>query len=132
MRQLSRLLRYVRPYTLQLIASVVLLAAVGLLDAFRVLLVGPILDQVLRPESQSSGVLLFNIPWSRHPVYLQQFVPAHFHNVWTIVAFALVASTLLKGLCDYAGTYLVNYAGFGLITDLRYDLYNAVLHRSGR
>jgi subfamily B ATP-binding cassette protein MsbA len=130
MRQLSRLLRYILPYSLQLMASVVLLAAVGLFDAFRVLLVGPILDRVLHPASQSNNILLFNIPWSKQPVYLQQFVPEHFHNAWTIVAFALVASTLLKGICDYAGTYLVNYAGFGLITDLRDDLYNAVLRRS--
>jgi subfamily B ATP-binding cassette protein MsbA len=130
MRQLLRLLRYIRPYTLQVIASVVLLAAVGLFDAFRVLLIGPILDRVLHPASQSSNILLFTIPWSERPVYLQQFVPSHFHNAWTIVAFALVASTLLKGICDYAGTYLVNYAGFGLITDLRDELYNAVLHRS--
>jgi subfamily B ATP-binding cassette protein MsbA len=31
---------------------------------------------------------------------------------------------------DYAGTYLVNYAGYGLITDLRNSLYNSVLRRS--
>jgi subfamily B ATP-binding cassette protein MsbA len=130
MRQLLRLLRYIRPYSLQLLASVALLATVGLLDAFRVLLVGPILDRVLHPAAQTNEVLLFTVPWSGTPVYLQQFVPQHFHNVWTIVAFALVVSTLLKGLCDYAGTYLVNYAGFGLITDLRDDLYNAILHRS--
>jgi subfamily B ATP-binding cassette protein MsbA len=130
MRQLLRLLRYIRPYSLQLLASVALLATVGLLDAFRVLLVGPILDRVLHPVAQTNEVLLFTVPWSGTPVYLQRFVPQHFHNVWTIVAFALVVSTLLKGLCDYAGTYLVNYAGFGLITDLRDDLYNAILHRS--
>ena len=45
------------------------------------------------------------------------------HNAWDVVAFALVVSTLLKGLCDYLGTYLVNYAGFGTITDLRNHLY---------
>ena len=130
MRQLFRLLKYIRPYSLQLLASVVLLAAVGLLDAFRVLLVGPILDRVLHPQAVTNEVLLFTIPWSGRAVYLQEFVPERFHNVWAIVAFALVTSTLMKGLCDYAGTYLVNYAGFGLITDLRDDLYNAVLHRS--
>ena len=130
MRQLLRLLKYIRPYSLQVLASVVLLAAVGLLDAFRVLLVGPILDRVLHPQAVTNEVLLFTIPWSGRAVYLQEFVPEHFHNVWAIVAFALVTSTLLKGLCDYAGTYLVNYAGFGLITDLRDDLYNAILHRS--
>jgi ATP-binding cassette, subfamily B, bacterial MsbA len=46
------------------------------------------------------------------------------------VAFALVASTLLKGACDYAGNYLVNYAGFGMITDLRNAVYNGILRRS--
>ena len=38
------------------------------------------------------------------------------------MAFALVASPILKGIFDYAGTYLVNYAGFGMITDLRNDV----------
>jgi subfamily B ATP-binding cassette protein MsbA len=130
MRPAWRLLRYIRPYALQLMASVVLLALVGLLDAFRVLLVGPIFDRVLHPASQSNNILLFTVPWTHHAVYLQEFVPQHFHNAWTIVAFALVVSTIAKGLFDYAGTYLVNYAGFGLITDLRDDLYNAVLRRS--
>ena len=37
---------------------------------------------------------------------------------------------MLKGVCDYAGTYLANYAGFGMITDLRDDLYEAILRRS--
>jgi subfamily B ATP-binding cassette protein MsbA len=37
---------------------------------------------------------------------------------------------VLKGICDYAGTYLVNYAGFGMITDMRDDLYQAILRRS--
>ena len=47
-----------------------------------------------------------------------------------MVAFALVAATVLKGIFDYVGTYLVNYAGFGMITDLRDDLYNAILRSS--
>ncbi len=54
----------------------------------------------------------------------------HIHNAWDVVAFALIASTLLKGLCDYLGTYLVNYAGFGTITDLRNHLYEATMRRS--
>ena len=41
-----------------------------------------------------------------------------------------MASAVLKGICDYLGTYLVNYAGFGLITDMRNQLYNAVMRRS--
>lgn len=130
MRQLTRLLRYLTPYWPQFIPSVLLLAAVGFLDAFRVLLVGPILGRVLNPSTGSDNIVLFTVPYTHRPIYLQQLVPAHLHNAWAIVAYAFVASTALKGLCDYAGTYLVNYAGYGLITDLRNSLYNSVLRRS--
>jgi ATP-binding cassette, subfamily B, bacterial MsbA len=130
MRQLTRLLRYVLPYWWQVLSSVSLMALVGLLDAFRVLLVGPVLDRVLNPASGSNDIRLFTIPRSDRAVYLQLFVPSHFHNAWTIVAYALVASTILKGIFDYVGTYLVNYAGYGMITDLRNHLYDSILQRS--
>jgi subfamily B ATP-binding cassette protein MsbA len=130
MRQVTRLLRYLVPYWWQFIPSVLLLAAVGFLDAFRVLLVGPVLDRVLNPSSGSDNILLFTIPHTHHTIYLQRFVPSHFHNAWTVVAYAFVASTILKGIFDYAGTYLVNYAGYGLITDLRNSLYSSILRRS--
>jgi ATP-binding cassette, subfamily B, bacterial MsbA len=130
MGQLTRLIRYALPYWWQILSSVVLMAAVGGLDAFKYLLVRPVFDRVLNPATGSQNIQLFVIPGTRHPVYLQQFVPAHFTNAWNIVAFALVASTILKGICDYSGTYLVNHAGFGMITDLRDDLYTALLRRS--
>jgi ATP-binding cassette, subfamily B, bacterial MsbA len=130
MRQLIRLLRYLVPYWWQFIPSVLLLAAVGFLDAFRVLLIGPVLDRVLNPSSGSENILLLTVPCTHRTIYLQRFVPSHFHNAWTVVAFAFVASTILKGLFDYAGTYLVNYAGYGLITDLRNSLYESILRRS--
>jgi ATP-binding cassette, subfamily B, bacterial MsbA len=128
LKKLLRLIGYVRPYWLQALSSVVLMAAVGLLDAFRLLLVSPIFERVLNPNAPDRKIPLFGPRFSG--ISLQQFVPSHFHNAWNIVAFALVASTLLKGICDYFGTYLVNYAGFGMITDLRDDLYDAILRRS--
>jgi len=129
-RPLIRLLRYVVPYWWPLLASVTLMALVGLLDAGRVLLIGPIFDRVLNPASHEKTIQLFKLPGSERFLNLQQLVPSHFHNPWTMVAFALVAATVLKGIFDYAGTYLVNYAGFGMITDLRDDLYNAILRSS--
>jgi len=130
MQQLKRLLRYLVPYWWQFIPSVVLLAAVGLLEAFRILLVGPVLDRVLKPSSGSDNILLFTIPRTNHTIYMQSFVPSHFHHVWAVVAFAFIASTIVKGIFDYSGTYLVNYAGYGLITDLRNNLYHSILRRS--
>ncbi len=130
MRQLMRLVRYVLPFLVQLLPGIFLLAGVGFLEAFRLMLLKPVFDRVLNPASGSDNILLFTIPKLGTPVYLQSFVPAHFHNAWTIVAYALVASTVTKGIFDYIGTYLVNHAGFGMITNLRNDLYNSVLRRS--
>jgi subfamily B ATP-binding cassette protein MsbA len=130
MRQLTRLLRYALPYWWQILASVLLMAAVGALDAFKYLLVRPVFDRVLNPATGSKDITLFTIPGTHHSLYLQQLVPSRFTNAWTVVAIALVASTVLKGICDYLGTYLINHAGYGMITDLRDDLYNAFLRRS--
>jgi subfamily B ATP-binding cassette protein MsbA len=130
MRQLTRLIRYAFPYWWQILCSVVLMALVGALDAFKFLLIRPIFDRVLNPSTGSKDIQLFVIPVTHHPVYLQQLVPSHFTNAWTMVAVALIGSTILKGIFDYTGTYLVNHAGFGMITDLRDDLYNAILRRS--
>src|SRR6202142_3948978 len=128
--QLARLLRYVFPSWIPFYTSIVLMFLVGLLDAFRVLLIGPIFDRVLNPSSQGRNLQLFKLPGTEHFLSLQQIVPQHFQNPWTAVAFALVGATVLKGIFDYVGTYLVNYAGFGMITDLRNDLYNAFLRSS--
>ena len=130
MRQLTRLVGFLRPYLLPFTSAVLLMAAVGALEGFRLLLLGPIIDKVLNPTSPTQGIALFTMPGTQRIVLLQQFIPSHFHNALTVVVVALIGSTLIKGICDYAGTYLVNLAGFGLITDLRNTLYDRILQRS--
>ena len=130
MRRIWRLLRYARPYALYTLASVVLMAVVGAMAALRIYLIKPIFDKVLRPDQQGGDFLLFRIPWVNRLIDLHFLVPSHFHNAWTVVAYALVVSAILKSVCDYTGTYLINYGGFGMITDLRNDLYDAILRRS--
>src|SRR5437763_7637223 len=109
MKNFLRLLRYGLPFTLQWFPGVFLLAAVGVLDTFRVLLFQPIFDQVLRPEAPE-GPILVGVPRTALHFDLRTVIPSflHMHNAWTVVAFVLVISTLAKGLCDYLGTYLVN------------------------
>src|SRR3569833_566702 len=128
MRRILRLLWYVRPFWFQLFASIAFMALVGGLTAFRAALFRPIFARVLKPESQSADIVLFQ--YHSHTVYLQQLVPGFMHNAWTMVAFVMVVSTVFKGIFDYIGTYLVNYAGYGLITDLRDDVFSTVLRRS--
>ena len=64
MRSFFRLVRYGVPYTFQWVAGVVLLAAVGALDTFRVLLLQPVFDQVLRPEA-AEGPVTLGLPHSK-------------------------------------------------------------------
>jgi subfamily B ATP-binding cassette protein MsbA len=130
MRRIWRLLHYARPYIGFSLLSVVLMAIVGAMAALRIYLVKPIFDKVLRPDDQGADFLMLRVPHMNRQIDLHFLVPSHFHNAWTVVAYALVASAVVKSLADYTGTYLVNYAGFGMITDLRNDLYNAVLRRS--
>ena len=134
MKNFLRLLRYALPYTLEWLPGVALLAIVGLLDTLRVALFVPILGVVLKPESTSNALPLFPNAPPKWQFDIHQMVPQwlHVHNVLNVVALALVGSTVIKGICDYCGTYLVNYAGFGTITDLRNHLYETIIRRSMR
>jgi ATP-binding cassette, subfamily B, bacterial MsbA len=78
MRQLTRLVRYVLPFLVQLLPGIVLLAAVGFLEAFRLILLKPILDRVLNPASGSENILLFTMPKAEQPIYLQLSFPRIF------------------------------------------------------
>jgi subfamily B ATP-binding cassette protein MsbA len=130
MKNFLRLLRYGLPYWLEWLPGVALLAVVGLLEAMRMALFVPILGVVLKPNNPSSALPLFPFAAPRWQFDVHHLAPYWMHNVLTVVAFALVGSTLIKGLCDYLGTYLVNYAGYGLVTDLRNHLYEATIRRS--
>ncbi|HEY2860350.1 MAG TPA: ABC transporter ATP-binding protein [Terracidiphilus sp.] len=132
MKRFFGLLRFGLPYTFYWVPGVLLLAAVGFLDALRMAFFVPILGVVLKPDNQSNALPLFPFAPQKWQFDIHNLFPPtfHIHNVLTVVAFALVGSTVLKGICDYSGTYLVNYAGFGLVTDLRNRLYEVIMRRS--
>ena len=130
MSELFRLLRYVRPYWFRLLISVMLMAAVGAFEALTALLIGPVFDRVLNPTSPSNEVMLVkSIPIWERSLDLRLFVPDWIHNVWTVVAVVIVTVTLGKAICEYLASYLVNYIGFAVVTDLRNQLYDKVIHQ---
>ena len=129
MKPFPRLLRYVRPYWSPLILSVVLMAIAGAGHAMMPLLIGPVFDRVLDPRSPDTPLKLFTNPFTRDAVYLQQFVPAAIHNVWTMVAVAIIVVMLVKGLADYFGNYVVNYVGISAVTDVRQAVFDNVLRQ---
>jgi len=127
MVQVQRLLAFVRPYTLRFLAAFLLMAVVGACEALTALLIRPIVDGVLAPGSTAGPVLLFKLPLGGRSVFLQNFLPRHLHNVWTVVAVAIIGVTLIKGLAEFFATYFVNYVGQSVVRDLRNLLYARII-----
>ncbi len=124
-------MRYARPYLARLLASVVLMFGVGILDATTILFIRPVFDRVLNPQVQGP-VLLFTIPYLGRPVYLNYFLPAFIHNIFTMMAVSILTVALGKAVFEYAGDYLVHYIGFAVISDLRNQVYEKVIRQSAR
>jgi subfamily B ATP-binding cassette protein MsbA len=131
-KELLRLLAYARRYGAHLFGSIILMAIVGGGQALTALLIGPIFDQVLNRSAPDTRVLLFKDPLFHHKIFLDQIVPAPIHNVWTAVAFAILAVFLTKGLCDYLANYLINYVGVSAVTDLRQEVFEKVLKQGAQ
>jgi subfamily B ATP-binding cassette protein MsbA len=129
MMELSRLLRYARPYTALLFISIILMIIVGAAQAMTALLIGPVFDRVLNPQSAEAPVALFTVPGWKQTFYLNHVMPTSIHNVWTMVAVAIIAVFLIKGLCDYSANYLINYVGFSAVTDLRQEVFDHVVEQ---
>ena len=125
MKELMRLLSYGRRYWAHLGGSVVLMALAGAAQGTLALLIKPIFDRVLNPNPATGLTPLLTKPLWNHQIYLEQIVPLQHRTIWTLVAVAILAVYLIKGICDYLGNYLISYAGFSSVTDLR----NAVFHK---
>jgi subfamily B ATP-binding cassette protein MsbA len=105
------------------------MAIVGACHGVVAVLIEPVFDRVLNPQSPEAPVLLYKAPLLG-AVYLDDLLPNEVHNVWTMVAIGILGAFLLKGLCDFFGNFLVNYVGFAAVRDLRNDVYQVVLHQS--
>ena len=127
MSELLRLLSFARRYWVHLLASVLLMAAAGAATGMIPLLIGPILYKVLDIHAPDEPIHLYTIPFLHRTIDLNQVVPVAIHNMASLVAFAIVAVFLTKGLCDYFGNYLVNYVGFSAVTNLRNTVFEKVL-----
>ena len=126
--QLKRLLSYVRPYSVRLAVGVVLVAFVALAEGLVAFMARIAWDFVLTPTAASSQLPLFTIPGGR-TVFLNEFFPAHIHNVWTIFSLTLLALFVSKGIAEYFGLTLIQYAGHAAITNLRNQVYTRIIRQ---
>ena len=129
MSQVQRLLEFLRPYRLRFAMAFVLMAVVGACEAITAFLIKPIVDEVLKPGTDSAGIS-FSIPWTSHTVQLRDFFPGNIHNVWTLVALSIIAVSIVKGLSQYAATVNINFIGQSAVRNLRNQLYTKIVQQS--
>lgn len=133
MKDLKRLLRYAKPYVPGLIAAVFFMAIVGASQGLLVRLIPLIFGRVLNPHpGDNDPALLFTIPHTGFKIYLSQIVPGFIHNIWWMVGFGILVCFVAKGVFDYLGNYLVNWAGISAIMDLRQEVYERVLRQDAQ
>lgn len=95
-----RLIRYVRPYRARFIAAFICSGMVAALSGAYAWLVRPVLDGIFIEKNET---LLFVLP------------------------LALLGVAVLKGLFNYGQTYLMNYVGNRIITDIRQELFQRLV-----
>jgi subfamily B ATP-binding cassette protein MsbA len=132
MKSALRLLSYGCPYWPHLVSSMLLMAVAGAAQGMMTLLIRPIFDRVLTANAPTGLTPLLSRPILQHQLYLEQIVPLHGRTVWTMVAVAIVAVFFVKGICDYLGNYLISYAGFSSVTDLRNAVFEKVLRQGAQ
>jgi subfamily B ATP-binding cassette protein MsbA len=126
--QLKRLFGYVRPHAVRLAVGVVLLAFVALAEGTVALMVRFAFDYVLNPASSSAKPPLVTLP-GNHVIYLNDFFPAHIHNVWTIFALTVLTLFITKGLAEYLGITQIQYVGQSAVTTLRNQVYAKIIRQ---
>ena len=127
---LARLLGAVRPYYVRIAVSVLLMAVVGASYGTFALLLEPLLDRFLNPAAANEPVELLQIPILGTSVMLDDLAPRSLGDPFALFCFVFLTVSILKGVCDYTANYLVNYAGFAAVRDIRSQLYEVILNQS--
>ena len=124
MKDLRRLLHFVRPYLATLAGSLLLLVFAGLFEVLTTALAIPLFDKILIPGASTP----YNVP--RKLLFLQDYLSLLPGSILTQLAVALVLLTSLKGLCLYYSNYFMSRVGQHAVTDLRNELYRHVMDQS--
>jgi subfamily B ATP-binding cassette protein MsbA len=121
MRDLRRLLRYIRPHWETFTLATIAMVVVGLLESAIGGLIVPIFDQAFAQGAGQRTPTLFG---------LQRIIPPSGLGAWKIISVLLLVFTLTKGIAEYFSTYLMARIGQSAVLKLRQDLFSHLLAQS--
>ena len=121
MRDLRRLLKYLKPHWPIFTVATFAMLMVGILESATGGLVVPIFEQALSQNEGQRSSTLFG---------LQHLIPQDPLGAWKMIATLLIIFTITKGIAEYFSTYLMARIGQSAVLKLRQDLYNHLLAQS--
>ena len=121
MRDLRRLLKYLRPHLPTFTLATFSMVLVGLLESATGGLIVPIFDQAFVSGAGRRTATLYG---------LQHLIPDDPFGAWKVIAVLLLVFTFTKGIAEYLSTYLMARIGQSAVLRLRQDLYNHLLAQS--
>ena len=121
MRDLRRLLKYLRPHWPVFTLATFAMVLVSLFESATGALIVPIFNQAFSPGDGQRASTLFG---------LQRLIPAAGFGAWKMISILLVLFTVGKGIAEYLSTYLMARIGQSAVLKLRQDLYGHLLAQS--
>ena len=121
MRDLRRLLKYLRPHWPVFTLATFAMVLVSLFESATGALIVPIFNQAFSPGGGQRASTLFG---------LQRLIPPAGFGAWKMISILLVIFTVGKGVADYLSTYLMARIGQSAVLTLRQDLYGHLLAQS--
>jgi subfamily B ATP-binding cassette protein MsbA len=121
MRDLRRLLGYLKPHWQTFTLATFAMLIVGVLESAIGGLIVPIFDQAFAQGDGRRTKTLFG---------LQNLIPQSGLAAWKTIAVLLLVFTLAKGVAEYFSTFLMARIGQSAVLKLRQDLYSHLLSQS--
>ena len=121
MRDLRRLLKYLRPHWPIFTLAIFAMLLVGALQTAIAGLIVPIFDQAFVQGVGQRTPTIFG---------LQHLIPQAPLEAWKMISVLLIVFTLAKGIAEYTSTYLMARIGQSAVLKLRQDLYGHLLSQS--
>ncbi|HKO42612.1 MAG TPA: ABC transporter ATP-binding protein [Pyrinomonadaceae bacterium] len=120
MRDLRRLLGYLKPHSGTFALATFAMLLVGLLEIAIGALIVPIFDQAFAQTGRRTETLFG----------LQHIIPESGLAAWKTISILLLTFTLTKGVAEYFSTFLMARVGQSAVLKLRQDLYSHLLSQS--
>ncbi|MGB2750419.1 MAG: ABC transporter transmembrane domain-containing protein [Pyrinomonadaceae bacterium] len=121
MKDLKRLLKYVRPYWAAFVLALVAMVLGAVFETAIGAMIVPIFDQFLQTTTTKTKTLFD----------LNSLIPRNdWFKAWTMIAGLLLSFTILKGVAEYFSSYLMARIGQSAVLNLRSELYEHLLKQS--